>query len=94
MPVPQQATLFASAATVVAPHGAGLANLVFCAPGTRVVELITPAWVRATYWQLAACVKLQYSYLKCSLYEGRDAYPQDITVDCDLLQRALDLSDQ
>lgn len=93
MPVPQQAALFASAETVVAPHGAGLTNLVFCAPGTRVIELITPAHVRAVYWQLAACVKLRYCYLKCSLYEGRDAHPQDITVDCDLLQRALDFND-
>jgi capsular polysaccharide biosynthesis protein len=30
---------FAAAAVVIAPHGAGLANLVFCAPGTTVIEL-------------------------------------------------------
>lgn len=38
--VPQQAALFAGAEMVVAPHGAGLANLAFCRPGTIVVELV------------------------------------------------------
>lgn len=34
-----QIALFGEAATIVAPHGAGLANLAFCPPGARVVEL-------------------------------------------------------
>lgn len=38
--VAEQAALFASARVVVAVHGAALANLVFCRPGTRVVELL------------------------------------------------------
>jgi hypothetical protein len=36
----EQAAMFASAAVVVAPHGAALANLVFCRPGTAVIELM------------------------------------------------------
>ncbi len=38
--VAEQAAIFASARCVVAVHGAALANLVFCRPGTRVVELL------------------------------------------------------
>ncbi len=34
-----QVALFASADIVVGPHGAGLTNIVFCAPGSIVVEL-------------------------------------------------------
>ena len=34
--------LFHSAAMVVAPHGAGLANIVFSRPGTYVIEGVCP----------------------------------------------------
>src|SRR2546430_6155929 len=37
----EQAALFANASAIVAPHGAALANIVFCQPGTRVVGLPT-----------------------------------------------------
>ncbi len=37
----EQADLFASGSVIVAPHGAALANIVFCKPGTRVVEIST-----------------------------------------------------
>lgn len=37
--VTANAKLFQSAQTVIGPHGAGLANLVFCEPGTYVLEL-------------------------------------------------------
>ena len=37
-PLPEQASLFARASLVVGPHGAALANTLFCADGTPVVE--------------------------------------------------------
>ena len=36
---PEQIALFRNARTIVAPHGAGLSNLVFTEPGARVIEL-------------------------------------------------------
>ena len=36
----EQITLFRDAEAVVVPHGSGLANLVFCSKGTRVIELL------------------------------------------------------
>ncbi|GAB5402001.1 MAG: hypothetical protein Aurels2KO_02320 [Aureliella sp.] len=38
----QQVKLFHSAEAIVAPHGAGLANLVFAQSGTKVLEITTP----------------------------------------------------
>ena len=35
----EQARLFADAEIIVAPHGAGLANLVFCKSGTHIIEI-------------------------------------------------------
>jgi capsular polysaccharide biosynthesis protein len=51
--VREQAELFASAEMIVAPHGASLTNLVFCQPGTRVVEIFTPNYVNQCYWMLS-----------------------------------------
>jgi len=56
----EQIALFQAARVVVAPHGAGLANLVFCAPGTRVVELFARDYVNPGYWRLAALGGLDY----------------------------------
>lgn len=40
MPFASQAALMRRAAAVVGPHGAALANLIFCQPATRVVEYL------------------------------------------------------
>jgi len=63
LPLERQIQLFAGAEAVVAPHGAGLANLVFCRPGTKVIELFPPNYVRIHYWLISNHVHLDYSYL-------------------------------
>jgi capsular polysaccharide biosynthesis protein len=60
----EQANLFAGASVIVAPHGAALANIVFCKPGTRVVEISTRAGYGDWYWQLAAVAGLSYEVLE------------------------------
>jgi capsular polysaccharide biosynthesis protein len=56
----QQAQLFARAKVVVAPHGAALANLVFCKAGTTVVELFTRGYLKCMYGHLAVRLGLRY----------------------------------
>lgn len=46
MPVADQMNLMADARLVIAPHGAGLTNTIHCRPGTAVIELNVPAFVR------------------------------------------------
>ncbi len=55
-----QINAFAHASEVVAPHGAGLANLVFCRPGTRVVEFFHRSYVNPCFGRLAELAKLDY----------------------------------
>jgi hypothetical protein len=56
----EQIAAFRSAKVIVAPHGAGLANLVFCQPGTRIVELFNRSYVNPCYWWLASLQGLDY----------------------------------
>ena len=43
--VQQQAALFRQARIVVMPTGGGIANMAFCEPGARIVELFDPAYL-------------------------------------------------
>lgn len=59
-----QARLFASSTIVAAPHGAGLTNLVFCAPGTRVIEFYG-AHLAPCYHAISALCGLDYYAHHC-----------------------------
>lgn len=56
-----QTDLFASASQVVAPHGAGLANLLWCAAGTRVLEIFSPIYFNDCYARLSCQGGLSYA---------------------------------
>lgn len=59
----EQVTLFAKAEAVVAPHGAGLTNLMFAQPGTFVLELFEPALKAPCFYILSDCINHKYHYL-------------------------------
>lgn len=50
--VQDQIDHFAAAEVVVAPHGAGLANLNFSPEGVRVLELFAPRYLNPGYWAI------------------------------------------
>jgi capsular polysaccharide biosynthesis protein len=56
----EQVRLFFNAACVVGPHGAGLSNIVFCRPGTKVVEVNTPYRTITCFYDLAHFRQLDY----------------------------------
>lgn len=58
-----QVSYFSHAEVVIAPHGAGLSNLVFCDEKTKVLEFFSPNYVNACYYALANMVDLEYYYL-------------------------------
>lgn len=56
----EQRELFASADLVVAPHGAGLTNALFCRPGAALVEIFSPWYVNPVYWVLCEHLDIDY----------------------------------
>jgi capsular polysaccharide biosynthesis protein len=92
-----QAEIFAAAEIVVAAHGAALANLVFCAPGTTVVELHYPLYTLGLYWRMARKLGLRYvgvQGLALAAEAGKDPRLADMTIDAEacaaLVRRALE----
>jgi tetratricopeptide (TPR) repeat protein/capsular polysaccharide biosynthesis protein len=63
MSVAEQADCLAAAKVVVAPHGAGLTNLVFCNPGTKVIEIFSPIYVPSCYRTISNLCGLEHYYL-------------------------------
>ena len=94
MSVQEQAEVFGSAEVVVGAHGAALTNLVFCRPGTRVVELFSPAYVNPCYRDLCIAAGLRHAAVIGNgedwvLSERHDHPSAPITASWELVEQAL-----
>jgi hypothetical protein len=94
MPFAEQAKLFASAEVILAPHGAGLANLVFCKEKTKVIEFFAGGYVKPTYYNLARKTDLEYYFLvfgsPSEASDTKGGVPLNITVDLKEIRQMLD----
>lgn len=70
--VAQQAQVFSQAKVIVASHGSGLTNLIFCQPGSTIIELMSPHYIRPYFWGLSRQVGLHHYYITG---EALDCYP-------------------
>lgn len=100
--IQEQVNLFHNAEVIIAPHGAGLSNIAFCQPNTKIIELFSPKYVQTMYRKMAA--RLQLPWLGV-LGKGEMLYPdsvkrnilyrdpslnEDIVLDEQVIDRALD----
>ena len=66
LPIKQQVKIFAEASHVVAPHGAGLTNLLWCRPKTKVFELTHRAFIsKKVYPSLSKHLGLVHRVVLC-----------------------------
>lgn len=59
------------AQVVVAVHGAALANMLFCSPGSRVIEIFSPAHPASFFVLLARVCRLQHAFVPAQLVDAR-----------------------
>lgn len=88
----EQIALLSQAEMVVAPHGAGLTNLIWCKPQTRVVEIFSPNYVNVCFWAMSNLMELDYCYLLGKGQRPPDQFDphlhkEDITVCLDALDQ-------
>jgi capsular polysaccharide biosynthesis protein len=88
-PLSKQARLIREAETIVATHGAGLANLVFARPGTRVIEIVPAGRFNATIYPEKSRIFGLHHQL---LFARRAKHKQVLWVSLDDVETALNQS--
>jgi hypothetical protein len=59
----EQIQKFASSEIIIAPHGAGLTNILWCKEGTKVVEVTSPSVFNPCYRNLSNQIQLNHSFI-------------------------------
>ena len=80
----QQVQLFRDAEIVVAFHGAGLTNIIFCKPNTQIIEIFQ-ARNNNSFCYLSQTSGLRYDFLKTTPFKKEGLY-MDTTVPPDLIE--------
>jgi len=81
-----QVERFSQADIVIGVHGAGLGNLAFCRPGTRMIEIFPENFTKSTYLWLSKRIGLDYDFL----VGGPGDYDQAFSLDEDLFRARLE----
>ena len=85
MRVVDQILLFQSAEFVIGPHGAALTNLLFCQPGTKVIEFMPSVEMRPFFWLISEKLDLVYGMQFCTAAGGQ-GFQAAVDVDIGKLQ--------
>jgi capsular polysaccharide biosynthesis protein len=85
----EQMKIFSNSELILAPHGAGLANLLWCERNTRVVELINDRWHNPEYYFLSVNNYLDYRAIYWFATDCANPCLADFTVPLNSLERTL-----
>jgi capsular polysaccharide biosynthesis protein len=91
--VSEEIQLFREASLVVAAHGSALTNLVWCAPGTRVIELLSRSYAPRQIAYLSHILDLDYRCLiddSSRPHHWTNMGVADVSVDIASLKKALE----
>lgn len=80
LPFESQVALMQAADVVVAPHGAGLTNVIFCRPGTDVVEIADPGFPNPNFYALSSAMGHRYWYVPAESIGTSHPLERDLTV--------------
>jgi capsular polysaccharide biosynthesis protein len=82
MSLAEQATRFAYASHIVSLHGAGLSNLAFAAPGTKVIEIFPERYGTPAFAVIAASLECPYAtYIADKTVAATTTNYDDVVVD-------------
>lgn len=85
----QQIQLFQNAEIIVAAHGAGLFNTVFCNSGSQIIEIFQRR-CSATFWYLSQQLGLRHSCIKTIDFEINGIGASHTYVPLDIVQKIID----
>ncbi len=84
----EQAILFSEASHIIGTIGAAMANVIFSAPGTKVIHLSPDHWIELFYWELACIRRENYHayYGKSIVDENKVWFKRDFSLNIKLLR--------
>ncbi len=80
-----QVSIFNNCNKIIAPHGAGLANITFCKKGTKILELIPSNHPNRVYKRISKINNLNYKLI--SFKNIRNNKNGDMLIDLDILKK-------
>jgi capsular polysaccharide biosynthesis protein len=81
--IEEQVLLFNSASVIITPHGAALANLVFCDAGTKVLEFFSERFFSLSYIHISSLMNLDHSHIICDVGETKKPAQANFYVNLD-----------
>jgi hypothetical protein len=75
----QQAEIFAQSSHIIAPHGAGLTNLIYCSPGVKVFEFFGSEYKNLCFFGLCDLLDLEHFYHVSDDLDGLGNYSVDLS---------------
>ncbi|MDB5147526.1 MAG: Capsular polysaccharide biosynthesis protein [Mucilaginibacter sp.] len=88
--IAEQASIFYNADVIIGPHGAAFTNIIFCKPGTRVIEFFSPKWINPCYWTISNEVGLDYYYLIGEGNASEIDLNADVLIDLNKLKQSVE----
>ena len=87
----EQINLFNKAKVVIAPHGAGISNIVYCSNPFKLLEIFPENYFDSSYRILAQVLKCEYHYYiaKCPINSNKHPQKEDLYIDCETLNKWL-----
>ncbi|HEV2293543.1 MAG TPA: glycosyltransferase family 61 protein [Tepidisphaeraceae bacterium] len=85
----QQVELMKQTAVLVAPHGAGLTNMMFCPPGAHVVEMADLSFPNPNFYALASAMGHHYWVIKADALGDVHPLEKDLRADVRALAEVL-----
>ena len=87
LPLFDQINLFRSATAVIGLHGAGLSNIMFCAEGTKVIELALSHSDNICYQYLSSALGLEHIFSYIDTSEYLDPHNDNITLSVNSIEQ-------
>ncbi|MFB0613899.1 glycosyltransferase family 61 protein [Aurantiacibacter poecillastricola] len=87
----EQVRLMQETRILMAPHGAGLTNMLFCPPGGHVVELADPGFPNPNFYALSCALDLDYWLVPAKASKAAHPLDRDLQVDIGEVAKIVDL---
>ena len=86
----EQIQIMQEALVVVAPHGAGLTNILFCEPDTHVVEIADLDFPNPNFYAIAAAMDHNYWIVKADSIGDKHPLEKDLTTPPESVQNVIE----